>query len=161
MTPPPAAAEHLWLHRLVGDWTWSNEAIPGEPAGDAGHDHDHSHGEATESWRLLGNVWALGEGGGDHGRTLLTLGHDADAGGFVGSFITDMITFFWQYQGELQGPDKLVLRARGPNMGPEGGMANYRDEIYFIGADERTLCSFMEQPDGTWQQFMQARYRRK
>ena len=81
---------------------------------------------------------------------------------FVGSFVTALMTFLWVYEeGQLEGPDKLVLRAKGPNMGPGGGMANYRDEIEFVTPDERLLRSFVEGPAGTWTQFMQARYRRR
>lgn len=155
MSPPPATTEHRWLHRLVGDWTWSHEAVPGQ----IGDDHDHPG--ATENWRLLGDLWALGEGNSEHGAMMFTLGYDTNKQCFVGSFVTAMMTFFWSYEGQLEGAEKLVLRARGPNMGPEGGMANYRDEIEFLGPDERLLRSFMEHPDGSWEQFMQARYLRK
>lgn len=155
MTPPPPTPEHRWLGRLVGDWTWSHEAVPGQPG------EDHEHGEATESWRMLGEIWAVGEGSSDHGPMMFTFGYDPDRKSFVGSFIMALTTFFWTYEGALDGPDRLVLRARGPNMGPEGGLANYRDEFEFVGPDERVLRSFMEQPDGSWSQFMQARYRRR
>lgn len=157
MTPPPPLPEHLWLHRLLGNWTWDHEAIPGDPSTE-----DHSHGESTEDWRLLGDLWLLGEGNSEHGPMMFTLGYDPDRKSFVGSFISALMTFFWTYtEGYLEGPDKLVLHAVGPSMKPEGGMANYRDEIEFLGPDERLLRSFVEGPPGTWTQFMQARYRRR
>lgn len=153
MFPPPLTDEHRWLHRLLGEWTWYHEAVPGQPG------EDHHHGPATEHWRTQGDVWVIGEATSDHGPMMFTLGYDA--GRFVGSFVSALATHFWTYEGQLEGADKLVLRARGPSMGPEGGMANYRDEIEFIGAGERVLRSFVEGPDGSWSQFMQARYVRK
>lgn len=156
MTPPPTTPEHRWLHRLLGNWTWDHEAVPGQPG------EDHAHGESTEDWRLLGELWAVGEGNSEHGPMMFTLGYDPEKNAFLGSFVTALMTHFWVYEGgTLRGPDTLVLFAVGPNMGPGGGMANYRDEIEFVGPDERLLRSFVEGPPGTWTQFMQARYRRR
>nr|WP_233247223.1 MULTISPECIES: DUF1579 family protein [unclassified Acidovorax] len=36
----------------------------------------------------------------------------------------------------------------------------YRDVITVVSANERTLTSFGQQPDGSWKQFMQAKYTR-
>lgn len=154
MTPPAPSPEHFWLHRLLGDWTCVHEALPG----DGGDGHDHEAG--TESWRKLGELWVLGEGRGEHGDYLFTLGHTAGLGAFTGSFITSMMDHFWSYEGQLEGPDKLVLHSRGPNMGEGGGLANFRDEIEFVSPSVRYLRGFAEQPDGSWQLFMQARYTR-
>jgi hypothetical protein len=39
-------------------------------------------------------------------------------------------------------------------------MALYQDVIEFQSGDQRTLTASMQQPDGTWQQFMTVVYRR-
>lgn len=153
MHPPPPTPEHLWLHRLLGSWTWAQERVSGQPG------EDHEHEDTIERWRTQGDAWVVGEGD-SHGPMMFTLGYDTAKGRFVGSFITALATHFWTYDGHLDGPDKLVLFAVGPNMGPGGGMANFRDEIEFMGPDERVLRSYMEMADGTWEQFMQARSRR-
>jgi hypothetical protein len=36
----------------------------------------------------------------------------------------------------------------------------YRDVITIVSANERTLTSFGEQPDGSWNQIMQAKYKK-
>lgn len=33
MSRPPVTEQHRWLHRLLGEWTWYHEAIPGQPDG--------------------------------------------------------------------------------------------------------------------------------
>ena len=119
------------------------------------------HGDATESWRKQGDVWVVSEGDRDYGPTMFTLGYDTDSKRFVGSFVTALMTYFWTYEGQLEGAEKLVLFAKGPSMGPEGGFANYRDEIELFGEGDRVLRSFVEQADGSWLQFMQARYSRR
>lgn len=65
------------------------------------------------------------------------------------------------YDGELDAAEKvLTLKAEGPSMKPEGGMAKYRDIIEFEDDDHRLLTAKMLGDDGEWHPFMQARYRR-
>lgn len=83
---PKSTEQHLWLHRILGGWTWCYQAVPGLP-GD-----DHEHDGATEKWRKQSDISVVGEGNGDHGEMTFTLGYDTDAKHFVGSFITAMMT---------------------------------------------------------------------
>lgn len=157
--------EHRWLHRLVGNWMAEGEAQMG-PDG------------PTEKWKIpervdkVGDVWVQTRSEGDFpgcgpAATVMTLGYDPARKHFVGTFIGSMMTHMWVYEGDLEADGKtLTLRADGPAFGPDGTvvpgkMAKYRDVIAFQDDNNRTLTSFMQADDGSWNQIMQARYRRE
>ena len=152
--------EHRWLQRLVGEWTYESEVImaPGKPP---------EKNSGTESVRSLGGLWMLCEGqgempGGGPATTIMTLGYDPTKKRFVGTFIGSMMTFLWNYDGELDASGKvLTLNSEGPSFKGDGKMANYRDVIEFTNDDERTLTSSTPGDDGKWNQFMKVIYRRK
>ncbi|MGD9646232.1 MAG: DUF1579 domain-containing protein [Pirellulales bacterium] len=152
-------AEHRWLARLVGQWTFEHEAsmAPGDPPIKA---------SGTETVRSLGGLWTIGEGegsgpdGGIH-TSIMTLGYDPAKQRFVGSFIASMMTHFWLYDGALDAAGKvLTLDSEGPNFTGDG-MARYQDIIEFVDDDHRTLSSQFQNSDGTWSHFMTAHYRRR
>lgn len=153
-------AEHRWLQKLVGEWTFENEAVmePGKPP---------VKFTGSDSVRPLGDVWVLCEGqgempGGGIGTTLMTLGYDPQKKRFVGTFIGSMMTYLWLYDGELDAKKNiLTLNAEGPSFTAEGKTAKYQDIIEFVSDDHRTLSSQMLMEDGTWHRFMTAHYRRK
>jgi hypothetical protein len=92
----------------------------------------------------------------------MTLGYDPTKKRFVGTFIGSMMTFLWNYDGELDASGKvLTLNSEGPSFKGDGKMANYRDVIEFANDDERTLTSSTPGDDGNWNQFMKVTYRRK
>jgi len=140
MELPQPTAEHEFLKRFTGDWKVTHEQMAG-----------------TEHGRMMGDVWLLLEGRGlesEGGHNyLFTIGFDTRKGKFVGSFVCNMTTEIWVYEGELEG-EKLVLRTRGQAF-DGSGEANFRDSFFFEGS-ERMLTSHMEQPDGTWVEFMRA-----
>ena len=75
--------QHLWLHKLIGEWTYEAEAVmePGKPPAKSG---------GTESVRSLGEIWVLAEGRGEMpdgspGTMLMTLGYDPQKQRFVGA----------------------------------------------------------------------------
>jgi hypothetical protein len=152
--------EHLWLQKLVGDWTFEAECQMG-PGGET------SKSEGTESVRSLGDVWVLCEGrsqlpDGGRGTTLMTLGYDPAKKRFVGSFIASMMTYFWVYDGALDASGKiLVLDAVGPSFSGDGKMAQYKDSIEFKDDNHRILSSQVLGDDGQWHRFMTSHYRRK
>ena len=146
-----------WLQRLVGEWTWEMDAS--EPDGTP------MKVSASESVRLLGNVWALCEGrdGNDKesGSTLMTLGFDPEKGRFQGTFIGVMMTHIWIYDGQLDASGNLLtLDTEGPSYEQEGTMARYQDTIEFRSDDHRVLTSRFLGADGQWKHFMTAHYRR-
>lgn len=151
-------SEHRWLEKLVGNWTFENEAViaPGEVPIKA---------TGTEVVQSLGGLWTIGEGqgavpgGGTH-QSIMTLGYDLAKKRFVGTFIGSMMTHLWLYDGVLDAAGKLLtLDSEGPNFTGDG-LARYQDLIEFIDDNHRTLGSRFQQPDGTWNHFMTAHYYR-
>ena len=153
-------SEHEWLQQLVGDWLVETEASMGP-------DQPPSLFHGSESVRTLGDLWVLCEGcgqmpDGDEARMLFTFGYDLKKQKFVGSFIGSMMTHFWIYEGSLDAAKKvLTLDTVGASFADENQQANYHDIIEIIDADHRQLRSEYQAADGTWHQFMTARYTRK
>ncbi len=151
--------EHEWLQQLVGAWAFEAEAMmaPGEPPLTL---------RGSETVRTLGGLWVLCEGqgempGGDIGHTLMTLGYDPQRQRYVGTFVGSMMDFLWLYEGQVDGSGRqLALDAEGPSFSGDGQMARYQDRIEFLDQDHRTLSSGLIGPDGTWERFMTAHYRR-
>ena len=160
MQIPTPQAEHRWLLRLVGDWTYQCECEmgPGQPP---------SVFEGRESVRALGELWTIGEGvgempGGGENRSIMTLGYDPAQQRFVGSFIVSVMTHLWPYRGTLDAAGKvLTLDSEGPSVAGDGTLAQYQDLIEFHSDDHRTLSSQVLGPDGTWTRFMVAQYHRR
>lgn len=152
--------EHLWLQKLVGEWTSEAEAVmePGKPPVKC---------KGTETVRSIGGLWTVGEGtgempGGGMANMILTLGYDPAKKRFVGTWIGSMMTTMWVYSGALDASGKtLTLDTEGPNMAAEGKTAKYREAIEFKNDDHRVFTSSMQGDDGAWQTFMTANYRRK
>lgn len=152
--------EHQWLQQLVGEWTSEAECSmgPGQPS-------TKSYG--TERVRMLGGVWMVGEGqgempGGGTATMIMTLGYDPQKKKYLGTWIGSMMTHMWHYDGEMDAEGRiLTLSAEGPSMAGDGTMAKYQDIIEIKSKDHRTLSSRVLRPDGTWNHFMTAHYRRK
>jgi hypothetical protein len=150
-------AQHRWLERLVGDWTFDSSC-------DMGPDQPPMQVSGTERVRSLGGLWVIAEaehaGGEEPGRTIMTLGYDPQASRFVGTFIASVMTYLWSYRGTLdESTSTLTLDAEGPDFAGTG-MAQYQDVIAFSDDHHRTLTSRILGPDRQWRQFMQIRYRR-
>lgn len=151
-------AEHHWLHKLLGRWTIEHAACT-EP------DQTEQTFTGTEVVRSLGGIWTIGEGEGEmpdgnKAYSIMTLGFDPARNRFVGSFVASVMTHFWIYDGALDADGQiLTLDCEGPNFdGP--GMLHYQDIIEFVSDDYRTLTSRSLGPDGNWNQFLVAHYRR-
>ena len=156
--PVEVRAEHQWLQRMVGEWTYEMEAEaePGQPP---------IRETGPESVRSVGGVWVMCEAkgtmpeGGD-ATSIMTLGYDADRQRFVGTFLSSMMTYLWTYDGELDAAGKvLTLNAEGPSYTGQG-MMKYRDTIEFDGDDHRVQTSSYQAEDGSWHHFMTTHYRR-
>lgn len=153
-------AEHQWLQRLVGEWSFETvaDAEPGKPSAKM---------TGTESVRSIDGMWVLCEGRGDAGEcsmgsTVMTLGFDPAKGKYVGTFIGSTMPFLWIYEGALADAGaRLALSAAGPSFAVEGAMANYRDTIEFVDDDHRILSSEIEGEGGVWRPFMKMHYRRQ
>ena len=152
--------EHQWLQKLVGKWTFEGECIMGPDQPPAKH-------TGSETVRSIGGLWTLGEGTGaapDGGQmtSIMTLGYDPQTKRFVGTFIASMMTHMWIYNGTLDSAGKvLTLDTEGPDFSGGPGMVKYQDIIEFVNDDHRILKSQLVGPNGKWNQFMTAHYRRQ
>lgn len=151
-------AEHHWLQKLVGQWTYENEC-------DMGPDKPPMKYSGTENVRSLGGLWTIGEGtmgsGEGAGSSIMTLGYDPRNQRFVGSFVASMMTHLWPYNGTLDESGKvLTLDSEGPSFSGDGSLAKYQDIIEFVDDDHRVLSSRFLLPDGEWRHFMTAHYHR-
>lgn len=161
-SPMPAQPqkEHQWLQKIVGEWTYEIEAMM-EP------DQPPAKSTGTETVRSLGGLWFLAEGQGEMpcggaATTLMTLGYDPQKQRYVGTWFGSMMTYLWQYEGELDaGETALTLNSDGPAMTGEEKLGKYKDVIEFKSDDHRVLTSHMLRDDGQWQHFMTAHYWRK
>ncbi|WP_221643561.1 MULTISPECIES: DUF1579 domain-containing protein [unclassified Nostoc] len=105
--PAQPQKEHQWLQKLVGQWTYEIEAMM-EP------DQPPVKSTGTETVRCLGHsescslarLWVLAKGQGEMPgcgsvTTLMTLGYDPQKQRYMGTWIGSMMTYLWQYDGEL------------------------------------------------------------
>lgn len=151
--------EHQWLQKLVGEWTFENEAVmgPGQPPVKL---------PGTDSVCSLGGLWVVCAGAGEMpdggtAATLMTIGFDPRKNRFVGTFVASMMAHMWIYDGQLDEAGKvLTLNTEGPSMAEEGRLTRYKDVIEFQSDDHRTLTSSLIGETGRWVQFMTASYRR-
>ena len=145
--------EHLWLSRLVGEWTFEAECSMGP-------DQPAMKFKGTETVRSLGGLWTVGHGEGACS-SIMTLGFDPQLKRFVGTFVASVMTQLWVYNGSLDADEKvLTLDTEGPSFAGDGTMAKYQDIIEFVSDDHRRLSSQMLGADGQWIGFMKAEYRR-
>jgi hypothetical protein len=149
--------EHLWLSRLVGDWNFEAECLMGP-------DQPPVKTTGSQTVRMLGNLWMIGEGEGEcpdgtMAKSIITLGYDPEKQRFVGTFVASMMTHLWPYDGTLQG-DVLTLDSEGPSFSGDG-RSKYQDIVEIVDDDHWILRSRMPGEDGKWIEFMTGHYRRK
>jgi hypothetical protein len=160
MQIPEPTAEHKWLQRLVGEWTFEHECSMGP-------DQPPMKSTGIETVRPVGGFWTMGEGrsqmpDGSPALTYMTLGYDPQTKRFVGTFIGSMMTFMWIYNGTLDAAGKaLTLDTKGPDFSGGSELVDYQDIIEFVNDDHRLLKSQLRDQDGNWNQFMVANYHRK
>jgi hypothetical protein len=159
MDLPKPEAQHNWLQKFIGKWSFDSEC-------NMGPDQPPGKFSGTCETRTLGGLWIIidqaGEmPGGGIGRSLLTLGYDPAKKKFVGTFVGGMMTNLWVYEGSLDAAEKvLTLDTEGPNFtGP--GLAKYQDIITVVDDNHHILSSQTQGEDGKWVPFMKADYRRK
>ena len=156
--PDVPQAQHEWLHRLLGDWTYEMAAPEGTNAAEKA--------TGTESVRSLGGLWVILEGRGEMTpagsvySSQMSLGYDPKKERFVGFWIGSMMTHMWIYNGRLEG-NVLSLESEGPDMSKPGGTRRYKDVVELVSDDHRTLTGNMMDDDGNWQPMMWVDYRRK
>jgi hypothetical protein len=156
---PKPQAEHAWLQRLVGEWTY-------EMSSDCGPDGKPIKVTGTESIRAVGDFWIVGEStsvapDGTPATNILTLGYDPQQGRYVGTWISSVMTYLWVYDGSTDADQRvLTLACDGPSFGVEGKMTKYKDVITIVSDDERTLTGNYLGEDGEWHEMVKMVYRR-
>ena len=153
-------AEHTWLQKLVGHWTFESQC-----AGEPGKPEEKLRG--TETVKSLGGLWIVGEGtgempGGGTANMMITLGYDPKRSAYVGSWVGSMMTHLWAYEGQLDASGRiLTLNAEGPSFADPNKLAKYQDIIEVVSDNPRILRPRTLGDDGKWTQFMEAHYRRQ
>ena len=146
--------EHEWLKQFVGEWEYEGTGqCPGSPPQTM---------RGTQSYRMIGELWLVGEGGGDCGASIITIGYDPQKEKFVGSWFGDMMPNLWAYEGSLDAAERvLTLPCDGPSFTKPGETGKYRDVVTVISEDHHTLTGTFLDDDGNWQEMMTTHYRRK
>jgi hypothetical protein len=151
--------EHLWLQKLVGDWTFEAECMMGP-------DQPPMKTRSSNTARSLGGLWTLVEGEGESPdgtlvKSIITLGYDPDKKRFVGSFIASCMTHLWIYDGQLDESGRvLTLDTEGPNFSGDGSLSKFQDIVEIVDDNHWILRSRSLGEDGKWIQFMEGHYRR-
>lgn len=152
-------AQHEWLKKFIGEWTYSGscEMGPGQ----------HFPFKGTESAREVGPFWILAEASsttpdGQPATMILTIGFDPKQDSFVGSWIGSMMEQLWTYTGYLDdAATTLTLESEGACPGvPDGKTRKFRDVHRFITEDHREFIASMQDEQGQWIEMMRAEYRR-
>jgi hypothetical protein len=156
---PKPQKEHEWLKQLEGEWVTDAECVmaPGQPP---------TKCKGTETVRMLGGFFSIGEMKADMMGIpmtgIMTIGYDAKAKKYVGSWVCSVEGHFWKYEGTLDDSGKvLTLNTEGPDMTAPGKMAKMKDVIEIKDKNHRVMTSHMQGPDGKWVQFMTMNARRK
>ncbi len=154
-------AEHEWLTRLVGEWTFDAECSMGPDQPPMKH-------SGTETVRTVGGLWIICEGEGDmpggdgSAHMRLTLGYDPAKNCFVGAWVGSMMTHMFTYTGALDADQKvLTLDTEGPSFEDPAKTSRYRETIEIVSDEHRIFRSHLPSPDGGWIVFMTCHYRRK
>jgi len=159
MEMPKPQAEHAWLQRLVGEWTY-------EMSSDCGPDGQPVKVTGTESIKSVGDFWITGEStgvspDGSPATNVMTLGFDQSQGGYVGTWYSSMMSYLWVYKGTIDADNRvLTLACDGPSFEVEGKMAPYRDIITIVNDNERVLTGNYLGEDGQWHEMMKMSFRR-
>ena len=122
--------------------------------------------QGTMSSRMLGGFWAVtevkGECQGTQVTGLQTIGYDAQAKQYIGTWVDSMVNYMWKYEGTVDETGKiLTLEADGPNVMLGGKLAKFRDVYEFKTKDQIATSSQMLGEDGKWVTFMSGTAKRK
>lgn len=150
--------QHVFLQQLVGDWTYECDAIMGP-------DQPAQKMSGTETVRSLGGLWIIAEGkgkmpDGDDATMILTLGYDADAKKYVGTWLGSMMTRLWVYDVAVEG-NVINMESDGPSFTDPTKTVRYRDAIEIKSPDLRVFTSSYVGDDGKRVTFMTSQYTRK
>jgi hypothetical protein len=154
---PKPTKEHQQLEQFAGKWTSEAEATM--PNGES------MVCKGVETSKLMGGFWLVAEGEGEMmGQkmgSLMTIGYDAKAKQYVGTFVCSAQDHLWKYTGKFdETGKKLVLETTGPSMIDPKQQAKYQETLELVDEDHKVFSSFVEGADGKWQPIMTAKYTR-
>jgi hypothetical protein len=155
---PKPEKEHAWLEQLAGEWDSEAEMTePGKPPAKC---------KGTESARRIGGFWLQAESRmifGEQTMTgILTLGYDAQAKKYVGTWIDSMTGYMWKYEGTVDAGGKvLTLNTEGPRPDMPGKLSKFRETIEIKDKDHKVFSSSILGEDGKWTTFVTVRSTRK
>jgi Protein of unknown function (DUF1579) len=156
---PPPVKEHEWLQQLAGEWESEVEIfmVPGQPS---------IKGKGTESARMMGGFWLIGEGTGEmmgmKMTNMLTLGYDPEKKKYVGTWADSMSSYLWKYTGTVDADGKkLTLDTEGPCPMKPGVTSKFKEVIEIKDKDHKVFTSSILGDDGKWTTMIIAKSTRK
>ena len=98
---------------------------------------------------------------GESATSILTLGYDAAAAKYIGTFVCSADGTLWRYNGEMDGGGrKLVLEPEGPSMVDPTQKAKYREVPEMKDKNHKVFTSFMRGDQGDWSEIVKMEYER-
>lgn len=143
---PKPTKEHELLKQFAGEWQTSTTInMPGMPPMST---------SGTETARMVGDFWVMGEHKGDMMGTpftgIMTLGYDPTAGKYVGTWIDSVSNHMWTYEGTYDESAKvLTLNTQGPCPMKGGEIVKMQDVIELKSPGHKTMTSRM-MDNGQW-----------
>jgi hypothetical protein len=154
---PQPTQEHEWLKKFVGEWDIETEVFvePGKPP---------MKMKGTESARMLGGFWVVGENKGEMMGApftgIMTFGYDLEKKKYVGTWVDSNTSELWKYTGTVDANGILTLETEG--FCPiEGRVCQFKDTIEFKSPDLRVLTGTRLGKDGKWNPSMTVTARRR
>ena len=155
---PEPAPQREWLKQWVGEWEYDNvsEVAPGQPP---------LRFSGTESVSMIGAYWLLAQNRavveGARFAAVLTLGYDAGAEKYTGTWVDSNSDYMWTYEGMLNEADgSLILSTEGPALDNPNIMTRYREVISFKTPDHKVHKGAYRTKDNEWIPFLTINYRR-
>src|SRR5690606_8060253 len=95
---------------------------------------------------MLGPFWLVATGKseamGHPYEHVLTLGYDAQASKYVGTWVDSMSGYLWKYEGKVDASGKiLTLESEGPCPMTKGRLSKFREVTEFKSDDHRVFTS--------------------
>ena len=155
---PKPTAQHAWLEKFAGEWKVETEIhmVPGE---------EPVRGTGSESARMLGGFWVVGEGTGEMpGMTMkwiLTFGYDPKKEKYVGTWIDSMSSQRWEYEGTVDESGKILTLETEGYCPMEQKTCKFRSTVEFKSDDLRVFTEKKQAEDGSWATAVVSTFTRK
>lgn len=156
---PQPTTQHEWLKKFVGEWTVRSE-IHMAP------DQEPMVATGTESARMLGGFWVVGEGRGEmagadlKSEWIISFGYDPQQGEYVGRWIDSMTPAKWDYRGKVSEDGKTMTLSTSGFCPMEGKDCEFRTTVAFKSDDVRVITD-EKKTDAGWVTAVVSTYTRK